>query len=106
MLYQVTLTAAEAHEAFAFDAHTGTGVVYVQNEADCAYYDYTAVLPMPFPVTPGTRYWLEIRANEGTTRIFWGWRVGSLDNRISATGYVHGNILNTNPTDLAFSLQP
>jgi hypothetical protein len=89
MLYQMTLTAGEAHEAFAFDAHTATGVVvYVQNEADCAYYDYTAVLPMPFPVTAGTRYWLQIRAREGAGElgIFWGWRVGSLDNGISATG--------------------
>jgi hypothetical protein len=108
MLYQMTLTAGEAHEAFAFDAHTATGVVYVQNEADCAYYDYTAVLPMPFPVTAGTRYWLQIRAREGAGKlgIFWGWRVGSLDNGISATGSVHGNTLTTKPIDLAFSLEP
>ena len=108
ILSQVTLTATEAHEAFAFDAHTGPGVVYVQNEADCAYYDYTGVLPMPFAVTAGTRYWLQIRASEGAGKqgLFWGWRAGSLDNSSSATGYVHGNILNTNPVDLAFSLQP
>ena len=35
----------------------------VRSDADYAYYDYTAVLPMPFPVTAGARYWLLIRAD-------------------------------------------
>lgn len=96
-LYGVTLTSAEAHEQFAFDS--------VRSEADCAYYDYTAVLPMPFPATAGTRYWLLIRADKGETGIFWGWRVGRLDNSISAHGALNGGI-RTQPRDLAFSLHP
>jgi len=93
--YGVTLTSAEAHEQFAFDA--------VRSDADCAYYDYTAVLPMPFPVTAGTRYWLLIRADRLDTGIYWGWRVGRQDNSISALGALNGGI-RTQPRDLAFSL--
>ena len=42
------VTSSEAHEHFTFDS--------VRPDADCAYYDYTAVVPMPFPVeaTPVT----------------------------------------------------
>ena len=66
---------------------------------DCAYYDYTAVLPTPFPVTAGRRYWLLVRA----TGAQWGWRIGKEDDSISARGDLHEGIF-TIPTDLAFSL--
>jgi hypothetical protein len=92
-LHQVRLTSAEVHEQFAFDS--------VRGDADCAYYGYTAVLSVPFPVTAGTRYWLLIRAGEsGAT---WGWRVGQQDNGVSAAGSLNPGI-RTQPRDLAFSL--
>lgn len=91
--YAVNLTPAEAHEQFAFDGASG--------EFRCAYYDYTAVLPTPFPLTASTRYWLLIRA-ESDGR--WGWRVGIPDNGVSARGSLHGTVVVTEPKDLAFSL--
>lgn len=57
---QVRFTPNDAHEQFAF------------YENGCAYYDYTAVLPTPFPVTAGTRYWLLIAAKMSSGR--WAWR--------------------------------
>lgn len=90
--YAVTFTPAEAHEQFAFGAKW--------NEFDCAYYDYTAVLPTPFPVTAATRYWLGIRA---TTDVRWGWRLGSQDNGVSALGTQNTGAVITSK-DLAFSL--
>jgi hypothetical protein len=75
----------------------------VRSDADCAYYDYMAVLPMPFPVTAGTRYWLLIRADRLDTGIYRGWRVGRQDNSISALGALNGGI-RTQPRDLALSL--
>jgi hypothetical protein len=93
--YELTLTSAEAHEQFAFDA--------VRSDADCAYYDYMAVLPMPFAMTAGTRYWLLIRADIEATGRPWGWRVGGPDNGISATATPNSGMF-TEPRDLAFSL--
>lgn len=90
--YAFTLTPVDAHEQFAFDG--------VWNESDCAYYDYTAVLPMPLPVTASTRYWLLIRAVTDST---WGWRIGTQDNGVSASGSLYSGI-NTSAKDLAFSL--
>ena len=102
-LYEATLTSAEAHEQWAFDAHTAPGVTDVQNEADCAYYNYTAVLPMPFSVTAGTRYWLLIRADKGE-EASWGWRFGRLDNSVWAHGDVHSGNYTVAGGDLAFLL--
>lgn len=98
-LYRVTLTAAEAHEQFALEAR---GRDYLRNEADCTYYDYTAVLPNLFPVTAGTRYWLLIRRGDGVGP--WGWRVGRQDNGMSARGSQRLGDLSILPKDLAFSL--
>jgi len=94
-LYAARFTPAEAREQFAFDSSW--------NELDCAYYDYTAILPTPFPVTAGTRYWLLIMAEIGSTGPSWGWRLGGQDNGISARGTLKGGIF-TSPSDLAFSL--
>ena len=95
ILQQLTLTSAEAHEQFAFDS--------VRNDADCAYYDYTVVLPRPFSAMAGTRYWLRIRADIGGALAPWGWRVGQQDNGVSASGTGNsGNIIVAR--DLAFSL--
>jgi hypothetical protein len=88
---QARFTPADAHEQFAF------------YDNGCAYYDYTAALPTPFPVTAGKRYWLLIAAetsSSGSSR--WGWRVGTQDNGISARGS-HGEVW-TSPSDLAFFL--
>ena len=93
-LYAVNLPPAEVRELFAFDA--------VWNESDCAYYDYTAVLPTPFPVAEGTRYWLLVRADTGHAGIGWGWRVGRADNNLSAQGTLRGLV--TFPKDHAFSV--
>jgi len=88
-----TLTPAEAHEEFAF-ARTSS-------DYDCAYHDYTVVLPTAFPVTASKRYWLLIRA--GTDDGWWGWRIGLPDNGVSAHGWLNGGIV-TDGKDLAFSL--
>ena len=99
-LYEVTLTPADVHEQFAFDSgSTANGCAWESPNA--TYYDYTAVLPSPFPVTAGTRYWLLVRADTGNTGIGWGWRVGKQDNNYSADIV---QSLQTNPFDLAFSL--
>ena len=90
--YAVKFTPDETHEHFAFDA--------VWGEFGCAYYDYTAVLPTPFPVTAGTHYWLLIRAVSDTT---WGWRVGRQDNGASKRGELRIGVVSS-PLDLAFSL--
>ena len=94
--YRVILTPAEAHEQFAFNA--------AANENVCAYYDYTAVLPTPFPVTARTRYWLLIRAGRSEEG-YWGWRFGRFDNGISAGGSPNPGIRGQ-ARDLAFSLSP
>jgi hypothetical protein len=94
-----TFTPPDAHEQFAFNSSG--------NELDCAYYDYTVVLPTPFPVSAGRRYWLLIRATRrasaSTPDPLWGWRIGQADDSISARGDLHEGI-STVPTDLAFSL--
>lgn len=100
-VYAVTLSPAEAHEQFVFEA--------MGSEADCAYYDYMAVLPIPVSLTAGTRYWLLIRADLGGGPLGspWGWRVGLADNGISASGSFRSISLagiSTSPRDLAFSL--
>ena len=99
VLYRVTLTAAEVREQFAFEAR---GRDYQRSEADCIYYDYTAVLPNLVPVTAGTRYWLLIRRGDGAGA--WGWRVGRQDNGMSARGTIRAGELSILPKDLAFSL--
>ena len=99
-LYEVTLTPVEAHEQFAFDSgSTANGCSWQSPNA--TYYDYTAVLPTPFPVTAGTRYWLLVRADTRNTGIAWGWRLGKQDNNYSADV---SQFLYTYPWDLAFSL--
>jgi hypothetical protein len=99
-VYSITLSPAEAHEQFLFET--------AGSEADCASYDYTAVLPIPVSVMAGTRYWLLIRAEIIDLRIPWGWRAGLADNGISAWGSLRGISLSgrtsTSPKDLAFSL--
>jgi hypothetical protein len=98
-LYNVTLAAADVRQTRAFEAVSG--------ESDCAYFDHAADLPMPVPVTAGTRYWLLIRAmgspetdGLGTS---WGWRMGREDNGISANGTLHSGVF-MRTDDLAFSL--
>ena len=103
-LYEVTLTPGEAHEQVAFDSGPTAGGCDWQAPT-ATYYDYMAVLPVPFPVTGGTRYWLLVRANTGNTGIPWGWRIGMRDNNYSVyqTRGV-GDLLSTSSTDLAFFL--
>ena len=99
-LYDVTVTPAEAHEEFVFDSGTtANGCSWELPNA--TYYDYTAVLPTPFPVTVGTRYWLLVRADTRATGIAWGWRVGQQDKNYSADVT---QSLYTYPWDLAFAL--
>lgn len=102
-LYEATFTPAEAHEQLTFDSGPGTsGCDWWAPTA--SYYDYTAVLPMPFPVTAGTRYWLLMRADTGNTGP-WGWRIGMQDNNYSMS-YTRSAAEFRNPDlyDLAFSL--
>jgi hypothetical protein len=90
--YDFRLTPAEWQEQFAFEV--------VRGDASCYYYDYTAVLPTPFPVTAGTRYWLQIVALRDDAN--WSWRAGKPDNGISARESRLEIDMQTR--DLAFSL--
>ena len=99
-LYEVTLTPADVHERFAFDSGS-TANSCSWESPNASYYDYTAVLPTPFPVTAGARYWLLVLADTRNTGIGWGWRVGRQDNNYSASMV---QSLHTYSFDLAFSL--
>lgn len=99
-LYDITVTPAEAHEQFAFDSGpTANGCGWQSPNA--TYYEYTAVLPTPFPVTAGTRYWLLVRGDTRNAGIAWGWRLGKRDDNYSAS---NTQLVYTNPWDLAFAL--
>ena len=101
-LYEITVTPADAHERFAFDTGSTTGGC-AREAPNASYYDYFAVLPIPFPVTAGIRYWLIVRADMRETGGTWGWRTGTHDNNHSKLlGPLSALI--TTPVDLAFSL--
>jgi hypothetical protein len=102
-LYEVTFTPAEAHERFTFD--TGATANVCDNQTpNASYYEYTAVLPTPFSVTAGTRYWLSVRADlPYDMPIAWGWRVGTPDNNYSVFAGLDIRLV-TSTADLAFSL--
>ena len=100
--YDVTLTPADAHEQFAFDTGPTTGQC-ISEAPNASYYDYTAVLPSPFPITAGTRYWFSVRADMRNAAALWGWRVGMEDNNHSKMNGPQSSIVTT-PWDLAFSL--
>jgi hypothetical protein len=103
-LYEVTFTPAEVSEQFAFESVSPAGGC-AREVPPATYYDYTAVLPMPFPLTAGTRYWLLVLADTRGTGIPWGWRAGTRDNNYSVYQVGgQGDLLRTFSTDLAFSL--
>jgi hypothetical protein len=101
-LYEVMLTPSEAHEQLTFDTGPTEGGCSVE-APNASYYDYSAVLPTPLPVTAGVRYWLMVRADIGDSAVPWGWRIGTQDNNYSALSGPLGALL-TAPVDLAFSL--
>ena len=95
-LYQVRLTPADANEQFTFDSGATANA--------CSYYQYTALLPTPFPVTAGTRYWLAVQADvRGDVGTSWGWRAGTPDNNYSVVSGLGIQML-ASTADLAFSL--
>lgn len=101
-LYDVTVSATDAHEQFTFDTGPTTAGCN-QQPWTASYYDYAAVLPTPFAVTAGTRYWLIVLADTRGTRTTWGWRVGRADNNYSMVNG-QGGVLSTQTIDFAFSL--
>ena len=103
-LYKFMLSPSEAHEQFTVDTGPTSGACGVE-APNASYYDYSAVLPTPFPVTAGVRYWLMVRADViGDSPIpVWGWRIGTQDNNTSALLGPGGAVL-TDRVDLAFSL--
>jgi hypothetical protein len=101
-LYEVMLSPTDAHERFTFD--TGATAASCDTQTPASYYEYTAVLPTPFSVAAGTRYWLSVRADmPNNMPINWGWRVGTQDNNYSVFSGL-GLSLVTSTVDLAFSL--
>lgn len=117
-LYTVTLTPTEVHEQLAFSNFyppDGTCAPTTQNGTPTAtYYHYTAVLPVPFPVTAGARYWLSVQVDTGLVfprpadspgDIHWGWRIGLTDNNRSMSNGPSG-VPVASANDLAFSLSP
>jgi hypothetical protein len=118
-LYKVRLMPSELREQLPFAnsfSPDGTCVPTTLNGTPTAtYYDYTAVLAIPFAVTAGTRYWLSVQADTGlgvfpqpadTPDIQWGWRMGlPNDNRSGVAGLSGFTFLPTTG-DLAFSLSP
>lgn len=101
-LYEVTVTPADANERFAFDTGPTAGGC-VREAPNASYYDYTAVLPTPFAVAAGVRYWLIVRADMRDTGGTWGWRTGTHDNNHSKLLGPLSTLI-TFPADLAFSL--
>jgi hypothetical protein len=99
--YDVTLTPADAHEQFAFDTGPTTGQC-TSEAPNASYYDYTTVLPTPFPITAGIRYWFSVRADMRAGGS-WGWRVGMHDNNYSKMNGPQSSLVTTT-WDLAFSL--
>ena len=99
--YAVTLTPADAHEQFVFDTGPTTGECG-SAAPNASYYDYTAVLPSPFPITAGIRYWFSVRADMRAGGS-WGWRVGMQGNNHSKQNAPMSSVATT-PWDLAFSL--
>lgn len=47
------------------------------------FYQYSVRLATPFNVTAGTKYWLSIQATTPSYGVFFGWRDGIVNNRLS-----------------------
>jgi hypothetical protein len=68
----------------------------------CGSYDYSVILPTPFAVAAGTRYWLMIQAESSPDApSSWLWRKGQPDNSFSVPSYANA----TMPWDFAFALR-
>jgi len=68
----------------------------------CGSYDYSVVLPAPFSVVAGTRYWLMIQAESSPSApSSWLWRKGQPDNSFSVPSIANA----TMPWDFAFALR-
>jgi hypothetical protein len=116
-LYTVRLTPSEVREQLAFsNSYPPDGTCFPTTQSGtptATYYHYTAVLPVPFPVTAGTRYWLSVQADTGLVfprpadspgDIEWGWRIGMRNNNRSLFNGV--SAFSVTADDLAFSLSP
>jgi hypothetical protein len=60
-LLEATFSPAEAHEELLFEVVDNGGIGCGSKEtAPASYFQYSATLPRPLPVTQGSRYWIAI----------------------------------------------
>jgi hypothetical protein len=97
-LWSASYTGAEVEERFETSS-TCEG----KPQEQCGYYDYAAVVAIPFVAKPGTKYWLMIQSDFTNAQgAGFKWRKGTGDN-----GFSTGNLAGTTaPWDMAFALKP
>ncbi len=66
------------------------------------FYRYSVALTTPFTAVAGTKYWLSIQATTPSYAVYWGWRDGTVDNRLSLQ--LFQGVYTTFPVDRAYSL--
>ncbi|MEZ5283249.1 MAG: fibronectin type III domain-containing protein, partial [Vicinamibacterales bacterium] len=67
-------------------------------------YSYATTLPASFTAQPGVRYWLSVEAITPSFAVVWGWRSGTVDNRVALQ--LSGSTFTTLTLDRAFALAP
>ncbi|MEJ7810101.1 MAG: hypothetical protein WKG32_06740 [Gemmatimonadaceae bacterium] len=68
------------------------------------FYRYSVTLATPFTATAGTKYWISIQATTPSYAVYFGWRDGTVDNRLSLQ--LFQNVYTTYNVDRAYSLAP
>jgi hypothetical protein len=101
-LIDAVFAPADAHEELLFEVLDNGGIGCGSKETSPAsYFQYTATLPRPVPVTQGGRYWIAILGDTGDSGITWGWRVGRPDNGYTLPSFTADGYY---PFDMAFSV--
>jgi len=68
------------------------------------FYRYSVTLATPFNAVVGARYWISIQATTPSYAVFYGWRDGTVDNRLSLQLF-QGTYTTFN-VDRAYALNP
>jgi hypothetical protein len=79
-LYQITVPLSGVNETL---DRTQANLNCGATPTTWAFYTYSTVLPTAFGAEPGRKYWMSIQAQVPTQQPFWGWRDGTVDNRLS-----------------------
>lgn len=68
------------------------------------FYRYSVTLTTPFTATAGTKYWISVQATTPSYSVYWGWRDGTVDNRMSLQ--LFQGVYTVYNVDRAYSLLP